>query len=154
MYLEERQRAISVLRKSIEAENHEIDSGDPSTAARDNLAFKQEELSLVLDGGMPGLGSITLPPLAVGAVRSLGGIDIRIDQVIDRRNMLVNIYGVNFWVVMDTSGFVDDQDVAINCRAAAIIGTKTYETAIGGTRTVFVLKPFDPFAEIKAARGE
>ena len=51
---------------------------------------------------------------------------------------------------MQTEGFTDGVDInwKILPSVFAVVGTKTYRTAIGGTNTVFVLEPFD-MAKIK-----
>jgi hypothetical protein len=61
----------------------------------------------------------------------------RLNQVVDERNMLV--YGSNIWVEgVSTDGLTDTGNSNVNLSGIIFLvaGTKRYETALGGSRTV------------------
>lgn len=81
-----------------------------------------------------------------------------IDQVIDGSNMLVRYEnpkegGEDFvlWIKAPTAGLVDGRRVLLD-RCLEVTGTKTYTTAAGGSKTVFVLQPFDFEKALAAAK--
>lgn len=89
-----------------------------------------------------------------------GGLNTwgRIIQIIDDNNMLVGIdngatnpggrprYSVTVWCKFSTEGLTDGKDgfLANILSVEQVTATKTirYKTALGGTRTVFVLEPY------------
>ncbi|MCM8528226.1 MAG: hypothetical protein NE327_17010 [Lentisphaeraceae bacterium] len=84
-----------------------------------------------------------------------------IRQVASPREALINFSknGDLYYAQMDTRGFVDDRYFDGNGIYFAVIGTKTYSTAIGGSNTVKKLKAFTlkditrPFNAMKAING-
>jgi hypothetical protein len=106
--------------------------------------------------------SVVFPNLSgnmeVGDFGVFFGNKIRVSQIIDAKTMRAELVdprvGVNKRINvmvrgMSTSGMVDDQTFA--CETVfEVTGTETYNTAIGGTQTVFVLKPLDtdPIVEL------
>jgi hypothetical protein len=63
----------------------------------------------------------------------------RLTQVIDNNNAIMSLGSLTLWVEMTTAGLVDGTRIElidfVHCT-----GTRRYETVVGGTRTVFVLK--------------
>jgi hypothetical protein len=96
--------------------------------------------------------------MEVGDFGVFFGNKIYVLQIIDSKTMRAELrdprVGINKNInvmVRDlpTSGMVDDQ--AFACETVfEVTGTETYNTAIGGTQTVFVLKPLDtdPIVEL------
>lgn len=79
----------------------------------------------------------------------------KVQQVVDERNMLVRVARRDhtylnareagsylIWIVGKYSGVVDGQAVTFN-EVFRVTGTKQYATAIGGSKTVFMLERFD-----------
>jgi hypothetical protein len=96
--------------------------------------------------------------MKVGDFGVFFGNKIRVSQIIDAKTMRAELVdprvGVNKRINvmvrgMSTSGMVDDQTFACDT-VFEVTGTETYNTAIGGTQTVFVLKPLDtdPIVEL------
>lgn len=126
---------------------------------QDDLKARLAELK---SGGLPSVEFRY--PFSVGQLGTLGGCKIR--QVVDSQNMLVadNIVvgtrkklvgGVNgvvfeepivkliwFWVEAPTDGLTDDAPHELQ-GVWEVAGTKQYDTVVGGTQTVFVLKQVD-----------
>jgi hypothetical protein len=84
----------------------------------------------------------------------------RVSQVVDGQNMLV--YGSKLWVEgIDTSELTDSSDAQVNLSGTLFLvaGTKTYDTALGGSRTVKHLvavngeRPHAVIRRIVEARG-
>jgi len=77
-------------------------------------------------------------------VGQIGGIAYLVDifQVIDKRNMLIKASDTVIWLQgFDTAGLVDDGRIKLT-ELLEVVGTRTYEAAIG-TNTIFVVEPFD-----------
>jgi hypothetical protein len=77
-----------------------------------------------------------LPPLTIRQIVSQGDMIVHVDLQ-DDSNISLWIGGIN------TTGMVDGQPLKIE-RPMKITETKTYKTAIGGSRTVFVAEPYTP----------
>ncbi len=100
------------------------------------------------------------PPLKIGQIGYMGGDNaFKVEQIIDEKNMIVDFivesptrgvpsgrilrtgYSKIVWVSgIDTSNFVDGKSIRYT-RPLEITGTKSYETVMGGTKTVFLLEP-------------
>lgn len=71
----------------------------------------------------------------------------KVQQVVSDRQMLIIINDQTVWIDgVSTAGLTDDSYISFD-DPFYISGTKSYETAIGGTKTVFVAEP------IKAAKN-
>jgi len=88
----------------------------------------------------------------------------KVQQVVDERNMLVKVTRFNHasrseagdylvWVVGKYSGVVDGQTVTFN-EVFRVTGTKQYTTAIGGSKTVFMLERFDIAPIVERLKAE
>ena len=86
-----------------------------------------------------------LDRIALGSIGQWPGANIL--QVVDEKTALVNFSSVQskqtVWITgISTAGMVDGgahrADVIV-----AVTGTKTYTTAVGGSRTVFTVEPLD-----------
>jgi hypothetical protein len=83
-----------------------------------------------------------------------------VTQVIDKTNMLARIYekrgDLTVWFSgISTAGFTDGSNQRVG-QILQVTGTKQYTTAIGGTKTVFVISPFaiqDPDEFAAKAKG-
>ena len=83
----------------------------------------------------------------------------KVTQVIDGQNMLIKSTGwarpwLDFWVKgVLTKDIVDGETLTIP-GVFEITGTRTYETVLGGSKTVFVLEPVDltPYLRPKIQR--
>ena len=84
------------------------------------------------------IGKLEYPSNVVGT--TLGVIEAEVLQILSESDMRVRVFGQTIWVTeYNTSGLVTDK--SINLKGFfEIIGTKTYESALGGSNTVFVLK--------------
>jgi hypothetical protein len=85
----------------------------------------------------------------VGSV--IGGLtDFDVNEIIDDQSML--IYDWRLWVEgVDTTGIADDNNVDLAGQYFEVRGTKKYETAIGGSRTVLHLAKIDLTKALAAA---
>lgn len=88
----------------------------------------------------------------------------KVQQVVDERNMLVKVTRFShtrgreaatylIWVVGQYKGVVDDQNVTFN-EVFRVTGTKQYPTAIGGSKTVFMLEQFDIAPIVERLKAE
>jgi hypothetical protein len=75
-------------------------------------------------------------------------LEVKVLQVVDKENMLVQLvnYMIDkgkevYWVQRDTNGIVDDQKITLD-QVYEVTGTTTYQTAFGGSKTVFQLAPY------------
>jgi hypothetical protein len=84
------------------------------------------------------IGKLEYPNYVVGTTPSV--INANVLQIFSESDMLVRVFGQTIWITRySTSGLVTDK--SINLKGFfEIIGTKTYESALGGSNTVFVLK--------------
>jgi len=62
--------------------------------------------------------------------------DVEVIQVIDKDNMIGDWAGESVWMRTSTAGIVDGRTYRSKGKAWKISGTKTYTTAIGGSKTV------------------
>ncbi len=106
------------------------------------------------------------PFLEVGQIAYLGrGYSLKIIQIIDKQNAIVdfcwtfipqksdhNDYGSLYrcetvWVKgISTANLVDGGYIKTD-KPLKITGTKTYNTAAGGTKTIFFIGPYEPFQD-------
>lgn len=99
------------------------------------------------------------PRLAVGEVGATTA-DVEIVQIIDRQNMLVSgqVGGPlaevrTVWLSgVDTSALADGQSLSLANFTLKVVGNKTYETAIGSTKTVMRLQRLDMEPVFKLAK--
>lgn len=73
----------------------------------------------------------------------------KVVQVVNRTNAIVTVNDNWFWLAeFDASGVTDGAAISIKDRVFQVVGTRTYKTVIGGTKTLYELRPFDvtPFA--------
>lgn len=127
---EARQEVVDELTANVEKLNEDIKSIDNRTT----VVFPS--LSAIMETGDFGV---------------FFGKKIHILQIIDEKTMRAELrdprieVNRNIRVMVknfSTSGMVDDQTV--DCDTVfEVTGTETYQTAVGGTQTVFVLKPLD-----------
>jgi hypothetical protein len=87
---------------------------------------------------------ISLTDLRVGDFGKLSAGDgfiptFRVFQVLDAGNALLMYDSEIYWAEMDTSGLVDGRSITLT-GIVECTRTRPYTTAIGGTKTVFVLK--------------
>jgi hypothetical protein len=78
--------------------------------------------------------------LKIGAVGRLP--HFRVDQVIDRGSLLISIGTAQKPAILrglDASGFVDDQTYDLGL-SVEVVGTESYSTVLGSTRTVYSLE--------------
>ena len=70
-------------------------------------------------------------------------------QIIDANNMIVQMEMMSrgifdsLWLEIPTSGKADERNYLTGDQVFEVVGTKRYETAIGGTKTIFHLRRFD-----------
>lgn len=64
-------------------------------------------------------------------------------QVIDGENVVIKFSGRLHWLVAPTKGMVDGRSYSLD-QIVEVKGTKTYKTAIGGTKTVLELEAYTP----------
>jgi hypothetical protein len=98
------------------------------------------------------IGALLVPSIAYGQVdlgfevgqkgKLLTNFNWTVMQVIDEDNMLVGLpAGQRLWVKgFKTEGLTDGKPFRIS-NIVKVTGTTTYKTAIGGTKTVFVIEP-------------
>lgn len=70
---------------------------------------------------------------------------VKIQQVIDADNMMVTSTTVGrerLWLTMPTAGLVDGKSLTLD-KTMEVTGTRQYTTVAGGSKTVFVLVPFE-----------
>jgi|GEM_PF-3728117 hypothetical protein len=81
--------------------------------------------------------------LAFGELSGYGGPPfVEVVQVIDKGNMIVKFEKDKLlWVEHDTTELVDDETVSVADICWQVIGTKTYRSTDGATKTVFHLGP-------------
>lgn len=67
---------------------------------------------------------------------------VKIQQVVDADNVIVS-YGQEWlWLKIPTAGFVDGRTLTLD-KTMEVTGTRRYSTVVGGSKTVFVLVPFE-----------
>jgi len=124
------------------------------------VAAMEEQLNPSLKVKKEGKAHRVKSPLEVGQIVYFdNNIELEITQIIDQANMITDIIidkmcvdylgrslekRVSVWVKgFDTTGLVDGKRLKIDNNVLfKVAGTKTYDTAIGGTNTVFVLEPY------------
>jgi len=120
------------------------------------------------DGTAPWFAEMPGKRPAVGAIGRLRDPDISVDQIIDGQNMIVKCYAWDFpgivakrtargqtyfapsrpspiylWVKgASTKDKVDDRGATLD-GVFEITGNKTYDTVMGGSKTIFVIKLID-----------
>jgi len=120
---------------------------------QNELSNLKDKLKKLKADEYPIVPEITLDQLAVGGIgrfeypsyctESGNVVQFEVQQVIDEKQMLVRAFGKLIWIQgLSTNGIVDNQHIVLD-NIFCINETKTYETAIGGTKTVFVAEPFD-----------
>jgi hypothetical protein len=144
-----------------EVPRYQFSSKDAREEAVKELTAKVEQLTQEIKS-IDKRESVVFPKLSanmkVGDFGIFFGNKIRVSQIIDTKTMRAELVdprvGVNKRINvmvrgMSTSGMVDDQTFACDT-VFEVTGTETYNTAIGGTQTVFVLKPLDtdPIVEL------
>lgn len=92
-------------------------------------------------------------PLTDGDVGQLPGNQVRVVQVINEEEMIAGVatgigrdgitYGTSVWLKGTATTGVADDTVRGVPGVWEIAGTKTFATAIGASRTIFVVRPFD-----------
>lgn len=107
-----------------------------------------EAIKLIQDGRvlfMPRLDASSLRVGQAGLIIS-GGRDapasFKVSQIIDEKNAILSREDEAFWVVMPTTGLVDDNTVKLT-GPMEVAGTKKYTTVTGAGRTVLLLQRFD-----------
>ncbi len=67
--------------------------------------------------------------------------------MIDADNAIVEIYDERtVWMMIATAGFTDGEYQMLDRHVFEVTGTRTYPTALGGSKTVLVLKALDSAA--------
>ena len=88
------------------------------------------------------IGNLSFSPNNTGKDRQYKVL-AEVFQIISEKEMLVEMYGKIVSVEgKSTVGMVDDQKFHLS-GAYHVTGTKKYETAAGGSNTVFVIRPFE-----------
>jgi len=112
------------------------------TAQKERVAVLEKKLA-GLTGGMFPLPIFSLGSMAVGDAGLIGVYNVRIRQIIDENQMLVQWSSdPPFLVKVPTKGLVDDRTFPLY-GFFVVSGTRKYETVVGGTNTVFVLEQVD-----------
>lgn len=147
---EDRDRAIETFKKNTSDEALAAEAAPPLL------------ISNIMDIGDFGY----IPSHAVLFDGALNFWRCKVQQVIDERNMLVKVTRHDatyttareagsylIWVVGKYSGVIDGQNVTLKS-VFRVTGTKQYTTAIGGSKTVFMLEPFDIAPIVERLKAE
>lgn len=119
------------LRQAKKPERAEIE------AETERIIQKPKEF---LDGGIEQyLPVLDLDNLAPGDIGQPGRIYVL--QVVDETNMICKFNQTTYWISgVSTRGFTDQETYRL-ADVLVVAGTRQYQTAIGGSKTVVVLKP-------------
>ena len=103
----------------------------------------QKNDGLKANGERPqGRAAIVSPFISIEGLQDhvWAGKEASVLQVIDGENILVNWLGNSIWITKySTAGLVDDKTLEPK-GVFKYLGTKTYQTAIGGSRTVHLIE--------------
>lgn len=89
----------------------------------------------------------------IGDFGTVPADSIFVTQVIDGKNLLARVLWINddrdriervHWVELDTTGIADKMSLDTSKIIFEVMGTKHYETVIGGSSTVWHLRKFVP----------
>ena len=128
-----------------------------------------DEMTIGLIGKLP--TSESEPATVISGQQAFTGTQSRfhqysIRQVIDDRNALVEWKRSTtffadraptsstrlFWLVGSTDGLIDGSQLNIGGNVFRVTDTRKYDTAVGSTKTVYVLEPFDASQLIQKAK--
>lgn len=98
----------------------------------------QADFFKLYDGKTFYFGSLSIPNLRVGDAGVLGTVSV--SQIVNANE--VHVYKSRQRLILErpTQNVVDDQTLQENTYYCT--GTRTYDTVLGGTNTVFVLRPY------------
>ena len=98
----------------------------------------QDDFFELYDGKTFYFGSLSIPHLRVGDAGVLGTVSV--SQIVNANE--VHVYKSRQRLILErpTQNVVDDQTLQENTYYCT--GTRTYDTVLGGTNTVFVLRPY------------
>lgn len=151
--------AVEAVFKSIKASDVRVNEPDASFFVGEQGMVEVASVREALPGKQSSLSSQAiaqyLPSLALDRKPDMvGGLSgFKVQQVIDGHNCIISVEGrqrVTMWLTNFPTKNFEDGATYTSPSVFFVKGSRTYETVVGGSKTLFEIEPIDAAAIVKA----